>query len=174
LDKKITMSEINLMKKFNIKPYKHYVQVRKIYMNGKMYGDEILKINDNYLQEKVLKGITNVTGFALRCNIPCKASAVHTIKTAFLNLCGLAKSTDCMFKQAEALCSGGGPGPSTAVKEEKKEEKKDAKKDDKKKKMIKNHKQKNHLKKKKHPPKKKKWALEDSSKLIIIKIETII
>jgi len=38
IGQKISMSEINLMKKFNIKPYKHYVEIKHIYMNGKLYG----------------------------------------------------------------------------------------------------------------------------------------
>jgi hypothetical protein len=33
IGQKITMSEINLMKKLNIKPYKHFVQIMQIYMN---------------------------------------------------------------------------------------------------------------------------------------------
>ena len=33
---KITLSEINLMKKFNIKPYKHQVQIEHILLNEKL------------------------------------------------------------------------------------------------------------------------------------------
>ena len=41
---KITLSEINLMKKFNIKPYKHQMKIKKVLLNGKLYGEEILKV----------------------------------------------------------------------------------------------------------------------------------
>ena len=33
---KITLSEINLMKKFNIKPYKHQMKIKKLLLNGKL------------------------------------------------------------------------------------------------------------------------------------------
>lgn len=122
---KISMSEINLMKKFNIKPYKHSVQIHKIYLNGKIYGNEILKINDNYLRERVDKAITNVAALSLRLNIPTKASAVHTIAHCFRNLAGLGAATGSIFKQAEGLISSGqAPAQQAAPKEEKKETKK--------------------------------------------------
>jgi len=118
------MSEINLMKKFNIKPYKHKVNVRKIYLNGKLYGEEILKINDTYLRERVEKGITNIAALSLRINIPTKASAPHTIAHAFRNLAGLGASTGHTFKQAEGMIGGGAPSQGGAKKEEKKKEEK--------------------------------------------------
>jgi len=123
IGQKITMSEINLMKKFNIKPYKHFIQVKKIYMNGKMYGEEIMKINETYLAEKVAKGITNLSALALKLNIPCKASAPHIVANGFKNLCGLAMATDCMFKQAQCFAAGASE-PVEVKKEEKKVEKK--------------------------------------------------
>jgi len=119
IGQKISMSEINLMKKFNIKPYKHYVNVKKIYLNGKVYGEEILKINDAYLKEKLERGITNVAALSLKLNVPTKASAVHTISNCFRNLAALGASTGTTFKQAEGLMSG--PGEAAPKKEEKKE-----------------------------------------------------
>jgi len=132
------MSEINLMKKFNIKPYKHQVQVKKIYMNGKVFGEEIMRITNKHLEEKALKGIQNVACLALRLGITCKASLPHTMANAFKNICGLAKSTDTMFKRAEEFAAGGGSGEGSgdAPAEEKKGGKDDKKgagaKDDKK------------------------------------------
>jgi len=122
IGQKISMSEINLMKKFNIKPYKHYVQIRKIYLNGKVYGEEILKINDTYLKERLERGITNVAALSLRLGVPTKASAVHTISNCFRNLAALGASTGTTFKQAEGLMSGPGEAPKkeAAPKEEKK------------------------------------------------------
>jgi len=120
---KISMSEINLMKKFNIRPYKHFIQVKKIYMNGKMYGEEIMKINDVYLAEKLNKGISNVAALAMRLNIPCKASAAHIVANAFKNLCGLGAATGITFKQA-ACFTAGPSAPVEVKKEEKKVEKK--------------------------------------------------
>jgi len=123
IGQKISMSEINLMKKFNIKPYKHYVQVKKIYMNGKLYGQEIMKINDAYLMERVEKGIMNVAALSLKLNVPTKASAVHTVANCFRNLAGLGVSTGVTFKQAESIQAG-----ETSKKEEKKEAPKETKK----------------------------------------------
>ena len=50
---KITLSEINLMKKFNIKPYKHQMKIKKLLLNGKLYGEEILKVTDDILVVQV-------------------------------------------------------------------------------------------------------------------------
>jgi large subunit ribosomal protein LP0 len=125
IGQKISMSEINLMKKFNIKPYKHFVQIKQIYLNGKVYGSEILKINDNYLRERVERGITNVTALSLRLGVPNRASAVHTISNCFRNLAGLGAATNSMFRQAEGLVGSSAPAQASApAKEEKKETKK--------------------------------------------------
>ena len=122
---KISMSEINLMKKFNIKPYKHFVQIKQIYLNGKVYGPEILKINDDYLRERVLRGITNVTAMSLRLGVPTRASAPHSVANCFRNLAGLGAATNHMFKQAEGLVGSSAPAQASApAKEEKKETKK--------------------------------------------------
>jgi large subunit ribosomal protein LP0 len=124
IGQKISMSEINLMKKFNIKPYRHFVQIRQIYLNGKVYGEEILKINDNYLRERVERGITNVAALSLRLGVSNKASAVHTISNCFRNLAGLGAATNCMFRQAEGLLASSAPAQAAPAKEEKKETKK--------------------------------------------------
>jgi hypothetical protein len=81
------------MKKFNIKPYIHEVVVKKIYMSGRIYGNDILKINDAYLKERVLAGITKVASFSLSTGCPTKASAAHTVMRAFTDLLGLKNFT---------------------------------------------------------------------------------
>jgi hypothetical protein len=81
------------MKKFDIKPYIHNVEVRVIYMAGKMYGPEILLINDEYLKGKVLLGLTKVACFSLSTGVPTKASAPHTVMTALNNLLALKNLT---------------------------------------------------------------------------------
>lgn len=119
---KINISEINLMKKFNIKPYVHNVVVRAIYLGGKTYGPEILKINDEHLKTKVLAGIKNVACFSLQTNCPTKASAPHTVMTALTNMLGL--KNHCGIEVAGL--KGGASAPAAAPKKEepKKEEKK--------------------------------------------------
>jgi large subunit ribosomal protein LP0 len=125
---KITLSEINLMKKFNIKPYKHLIQILHIYLNGKLYDNAILKINDEYLKKRVAEGIQNLTAFSLAANIPTKASAPHIIGNAFKNIIGLSLATNVVIPQAKAFTVSAAP----AKKEEPKKE--EPKKDDKKKK----------------------------------------
>ena len=90
---KINISEINLMKKFNIKPYVHEVVVKHIYMSGKTYGPEILKINDEVLKARVLDGIKKVACFSLQTGISTKASAPHVLVAALTNLLGLKNFT---------------------------------------------------------------------------------
>jgi large subunit ribosomal protein LP0 len=81
------------MKKFDIKPYVHLVQARHIYMAGKLYGAEILKINDAYLKSRVCTALTNVACLSLQAGLPTKASAPHTVMTALTNLLGLKNHT---------------------------------------------------------------------------------
>jgi large subunit ribosomal protein LP0 len=125
IGQKITLSEINLMKKFNIKPYKHLVQILHIYLNGKLYDNNILKINDEYLKKRVEEGIKNLTAFSLAASIPTKASAPHIVANAFKNIIGLSLSTNLNIPQAKNFTAGtGAPAQTETKKEEKKVEKK--------------------------------------------------
>jgi large subunit ribosomal protein LP0 len=120
---KISMSEINLMKKFNIKPYKHFVQIQKIFMNGQLYDSSILKITPDYMKARLEQGIKNVAAFSVATNITNKASAPHVISHAFTNIIGLSLATGHLIAQAKNFSVSGGSAP---AKEEKKEEKKAA------------------------------------------------
>jgi len=125
IGQKISLSEINLMKKFNIKPYKHFVQIMHIYMNGKLYDAAILKITPDYMKEKLSQGIRNIAAFGLSTGISNKASAPHVIGNAFRNILGLSMSCGIEISQAKGLLSAG-----TAKKEEpKKVEKVEKKKE---------------------------------------------
>lgn len=120
---KISMSEINLMKKFNIKPYKHNVQIMHIYMNGKLYDSNILKVTPDYMKQKLEQGIKNITAFSLATGVSNKASAPHVIGAAFRNIVGLSFATGVEIAQAKMVAAA------AVVKEEpKKETKKEEKK----------------------------------------------
>jgi hypothetical protein len=137
---KINISEINLLKKFNIKPYVHEVVVKQIYMSGRLYGSEILKINDTVLKERVLQGIKNVASFSLGTGIATKASAPHVVMNALTNLLGLKNLTGLDVPQLRGGSGGGAPASNASAPAEdkkaggdKKDEKKGGdKKDDKK------------------------------------------
>ena len=94
---KITLSEINLMKKFNIKPYKHKMNIKKVLLNGKLYGEEILKVTDDYMKAKLEQGIKNVLGFSLGAHIPTEASAPHIVANAFRKICALSIGTNVLI-----------------------------------------------------------------------------
>ena len=116
------------MKKFNIKPYKHMVQIRNILMNGKIYGADILKINDEYLQARVLAAIQNVTAFSMQAGIPNKASVTHVIANAFKNIMGLSSASGVNVKQISATVAVAVAAVAPVKVEAKKEEKKAPKK----------------------------------------------
>ena len=100
---KITLSEINLMKKFNIKPYKHQMKIKKVMLNGKLYGEEILKVTDDYMKAKLEQGIKNVLGLSLGAHIPTEASAPHVVANAFRNICALSLGTNVLFDATKNL-----------------------------------------------------------------------
>jgi len=108
---KITLSEINLMKKFNIKPYKHYVQIQHIYINGKIYDSGILKITNEYMDERVQTGIRNIAAFGIQTNISNKASAPHVIANAFKNILGLSLGANHEISQAKGLSTSKAVNP---------------------------------------------------------------
>jgi len=89
IGQKINLPEINIMKKFNIKPYIHQVNVRLIYMSGKVYGSEILRINEEILKKVVVSGINNVSCLSLSIGVPTKASALHIVMGGLTKLLGL-------------------------------------------------------------------------------------
>ena len=124
---KITLSEINLMKKFNIKPYKHMVQIEHILLNGKIYDKSILKITPEYMKKKLEEGIKNVLSFSLGSNVPTKASAPHIVANAFKNICGLSLATNVLIPATQNLTAA---PAKTEKKEEKKEKKKEEKKEE--------------------------------------------
>jgi len=100
--------------------------MKHIYLGGKIFGHEILKINETYIKSRVLAGLTNVASFSLQAAIPTKASAPHILMSGLQKLLGLKLHTGI---DAGALKAGAGGAPSAHVAEEKG---KDAGKDDKK------------------------------------------
>ena len=120
--KKITLSEINLMKKFNIKPYKHQMKIKKLLLNGKLYGEEILKVTNDYMKTKLEQGIKNVLGFSLAAHIPTQASAPHMISNAFRNICALSLGTNVLIDATKNMKDA----PKEAPKKEEKPKKEEA------------------------------------------------
>jgi large subunit ribosomal protein LP0 len=100
---KITLSEINLMKRFNIKPYKHQVIIRQIYMSGKLYDDAILKITSDYMRQATERALRNVTAFSVAAGVTNRASAPHVIMSAFRNICGLSLGSGVLIPQVALM-----------------------------------------------------------------------
>ena len=119
---KITLSEINLMKKFNIKPYKHQMKIKKLLLNGKLYGEEILKVTDDYMKTKLEQGIKNILGFSLAAHVPTQASAPHVISNAFRNICALSLGTNVLIDATKNMKDA----PKEAPKKEEKPKKEEA------------------------------------------------
>ena len=119
---KISISEINLMKKFNIKPYRHLVSIKHLLLNGKLYDEGILKVTNDYMKQKLELGIKNLLSFSLGANVPTSASAPQMVANAFRNICGLSLGTGILIPQTQNLKA------EAPKKEEKKVEKKEEKK----------------------------------------------
>jgi len=119
---KITLSEINLMKRFNIRPYKHSVQIKQIYMNGKLYDSSILKITNDYMKSVAERCIKNVAAFSLASGVTNRASAPHAIISCFKNIIGLSLGSGVSIPQAASFSATAAPAQEAPV--EKKAEKK--------------------------------------------------
>jgi large subunit ribosomal protein LP0 len=129
---KITLSEINLMNKFNIKPFRHKIQVNNVIIGGKMFDSGILNLNNEIMQNALERGIKNIAAFGVTTGISNKASAVHVIANSFKNIMGLAVGCGVELKQIKGLTAAP-TQVKAAVAEKKEEPKKDDKKDTKKK-----------------------------------------
>ena len=128
---KITLSEINLMKKFNIKPYKHQMKIKKLLLNGKLYGEEILKVTDDYMKTKLEQGIKNILGFSLASHVPTPASTPHIISNAFRNICALSIGTNVLIDATKNMKDAPKEAPKKKEESKKKEEpKKEEKKEE--------------------------------------------
>ena len=128
---KITLSEINLMKKFNIKPYRHQMKIKKLLLNGKLYGEEILKVTDDYMKTKLEQGIKNILGFSLASHVPTPASAPHIISNAFRNICALSLGTNVLIDATKNMNDAPKEAPKKKEESKKKEEpKKEEKKEE--------------------------------------------
>jgi large subunit ribosomal protein LP0 len=120
---KITLSEINLMNKFNIKPFKHKFNIFSVYLGGNIYGADILSLNNESMGKSLEKAISNIASFGLATGISNKASAPHVIANAFRNILGLSLGTDIEIKQAKGLkAAAAAPVAAPEKKEEKKAE----------------------------------------------------
>ncbi len=120
---KITLSEINLMKKFNIKPYRHQMKIKKLLLNGKCYGEEILKVTDDYMKTKLEQGIKNILGFSLASHVPTPASAPHIISNAFRNICALSLGTNVLIDATKGMKETPNEAPKKKEEKPKQEEK---------------------------------------------------
>jgi len=123
---KITLSEINLMKMFKIKPFKHKIEIKNVYLNSNMYDSSILNINEELFMKRLSQGIENIAAFGLSTGVSNKASAPHSIMNALKNIVGLSIGCGVELTQLKGIQSA----PKT---EKPKEEKTDdkGKKDDK-------------------------------------------
>jgi len=122
---KITLSEINLMVKFNIKPFHHKINIFNVVMQGKMYDEGILAVNNESMGKALTRGMNSIACFGLATGISNKASAPHVIATSFRNLMALSIGTDVEMSKCKGLKAS---APVVAKKEEKKVEKKVKKK----------------------------------------------
>jgi large subunit ribosomal protein LP0 len=125
---KITLSEINLMNKFKIKPFKHRIVTIYVVMNGTLYDSGILNLNNQQMGKVLEKAISNVAAFGLATSITNKASVTHVIANSFRNILGLSLGTQIEIKQAKGLLTAKAPVVAAKV-----EVKVEAKKDNKKK-----------------------------------------
>jgi large subunit ribosomal protein LP0 len=130
---KITLSEINLMNKFGIKPFHHKIKINNVIIGGKIFDSGILNLNAEIMKKALDRGIQNIAAFGLSSGISNKASAVHVVANSFRNIMGLAVGCGVEIKQVKGLLQAATEVKKAPVVEKKEEPKKEEKKDTKKK-----------------------------------------
>ena len=79
------------------------MKIKKLLLNGKLYGEEILKVTDDYMKTKLEQGIKNILGFSLASHVPTPASAPHVISNAFRNICALSLGTNVLIDATKGM-----------------------------------------------------------------------
>lgn len=127
IGQKITLSEINLMNKFGIKPFRHRINVLNVFMGGKMYDSGILAINAESMGKALERAVKNIAAFGLASGVSNKASAPHVVHNSFRNIMGLSIGCDVEIRQCKGLLAASKAAP-VKVEAKKEEPKKEDKK----------------------------------------------
>lgn len=132
---KVGTSEVALLQKLNIKPFKYGLKVRTIFDDGCIYDPEVLDLTEADLLGKFMNGVANVAAMSRAINLPTAASMPHIMLDGFKNLVALIIDSEYSFKEADALknfqpaavAAPVAAAPAAEKKAEKKEEKKEEK-----------------------------------------------
>lgn len=102
-DKKVGNNEAVLLKKLGIRPFHFGLTIVSVYDNGSVYSAEVLKLTQDVIIKKFMKGARNISALSLQLGIPTAASVPHSILRGFKNIVSIALVKDFGFSQAEGL-----------------------------------------------------------------------
>lgn len=136
-------SETSLLNMLNVSPFTYGLNVRSIYEDGAIFGNEILDITNEQLLKSLTLAVRNVTAISLALRVPTIAAVPHLIIAAFKETLAISVETDYTFSFSEkikeyladpskfvvaaapAAAAAAAPAAAAAKKEEVKEEKKE-------------------------------------------------
>jgi len=123
--RKIGNSEVALLEKMNMKPFKYGMKVIGVYDDGSVLGSDVVNLDPSELIQKFQDGVRNLAAISLATGIPTELSVPHIIVDAFKNLAAIGLNIGYEFKQLKnASSASSAPVKPAATKVEKKEEKK--------------------------------------------------
>lgn len=119
--RKIGNSEVALLEKMNMKPFKYGMKVIGVYDDGTVLGQDIVNLNPNEIIGKFQEGVKNLTAISMATGIPSELSVPHLIVDAFKNLAAIGLNIGYEFKQLKsANQASSAPAKTEAPKTEKK------------------------------------------------------
>lgn len=102
-DSRVAASQAALLQKLGIKPFEYGLVCTHIYQAGEIYPSAVLDITDEVIQEKFLKGISNVAAMSLALNFPTSVSMPHLILRAYKNCVALVADSEYTFPQMNKI-----------------------------------------------------------------------
>jgi len=98
---RVTMSQVAMLDKLNIRPFFYGFKVMDVYEDGTVYAASILDMDENALLQKFFAGVRHVAAISLAIHYPTAASVSHSLNHAFKNLIALALTTEISFPEAQ-------------------------------------------------------------------------
>lgn len=120
---KVDASKAQLLQMLNIKPFSYGLEVKLVYDQGSLYGEDVLNMTDDVLVAAFQRGVANIASASLELNYPTLAALPHMVSKGFKNLLSVALATEYTFPKAEAFKAAAAAGPAPAAKPAEKAEK---------------------------------------------------
>lgn len=98
---KVTLSQVAMLTKMNIRPFFYGFKVQDVYEDGTIYSADILDMDESQLLDKFFGGVRRLAAISLAIGYPTAASVSHSLNHAFKALVAISLQTEITFAEAQ-------------------------------------------------------------------------